>query len=65
MILTANLAKINTKGVKGSIKITGIFIIYIATFFVWMSDDTKSLEKTMTSLDNYLNKTEKLIKDII
>ena len=65
MILTANLATINTKGVKGSIKIKGIFLIYISTLFIWKDDNTNSLEKTMTSLDNYIDRAESLIKNIL
>ena len=42
--------------------IKGLFIIYIATFLVWIKDETKSLEKTMTSLDKNLDQAEKFIK---
>ena len=65
MLLTAKLAKINTKNIKGSIKIKGIFLIYIATFFVWKDDNTKSIEKTMTSLDKYIDNAESLTKNIL
>ncbi len=65
MVITAEIANINTKGLKGSIKIKGIFVIYIATFFIWIDDNSKSIEKTMTSLDNYIDKAESLIKKIL
>ena len=65
MILTAQLAKINTNGLNGSLKIKGIFLIYIATFFVWINDNTKTIEKTMTSLDNYIYRAERIIKNIV
>ena len=65
MFLTASLANIGIKGIKGSLIIKGIFIIYIATYLEWVNDTSKSLEKTMTVLDQYLNKTSKILKFII
>jgi len=52
--------KISSKGVIGQIKIKGILIIYLTTFLVWTKDETKSLEKTMTFLDDSLNRVGKL-----
>ena len=54
--------KISSKGVIGQIKIKGILIIYLSTFLVWTRDETKSLEKTMTFLDDSLNQVGKLFK---
>ena len=65
MFLTASLADIEIKGIKGSLTIKGIFIIYIATYLEWMNDTSKSLEKTMTALDQYLNKVSKILNFII
>ena len=65
MFLTATLANIEIKGIKGSLTIKGIFIIYIATYLEWMNDTSKSLEKTMTALDKYLNKVSKIFNFII
>ena len=65
MFLTASLANIEIKGIKGSLTIKGIFIIYIATYLEWMNDNSKSLEKTMTTLDQYLNKASKILNFII
>ena len=56
----ASLANIKLNGVGGSLKIKGIFIIYIATFFEWSNDQTNSLEKTMTVLDRYLERTSSI-----
>ena len=64
VILMLNFAKIPTKGVVGSLKVKGIFIIYASTFFVWLKDENISLERTMTSLDNYLNNAGKILKFI-
>ena len=65
MFLTASLANIEIKGIKGSLTIKGIFIIYIATYLEWINDTSKSLEKTMTTLDQYLNKVSKILNFII
>jgi len=64
MILTAFLADIQIKGIKGSLTIKGIFIIYTATYFEWMNDTTESLEKTMNTLDKYLDQTFKILSYI-
>tara|TARA_B100001287_G_C22615196_1_gene497208 strand:+ start:246 stop:788 length:543 start_codon:yes stop_codon:yes gene_type:complete len=61
-ILMATLSNININGVTGIAKIKVIFILYILTINTWTKDETKSLEKTMTTLDNYLNNLEKLIR---
>ena len=47
MILVAKIANININGIRGGLIIKGIFIIYVATFFVWVNDNSISLEKTM------------------
>ena len=60
MILIANLANIKMKGIRGNLIIKGIFVIYVATYFKWMNDSSASLEKTMTTLDNYLTNVDKL-----
>ena len=55
-------AKIPTKGIVGQIKITGILIIYISTFFIWIKDESLFLEKTMTALDGYLENAGDILK---
>ena len=57
-----NSVKISSKGIVGKIKIKGFLVIYLATFLVWINDESKSLEKTMTFLDNSLNRVVKLFK---
>ena len=54
--------KISSKGVVGKLKIKGILIIYLTAFLVWTNDETESLEKTMTFLDNSLDQAGKLFK---
>ena len=57
-------AKISSAGIIGQIKIKGILIIYISTFFVWIKDEDSSLEKTMMALDSYLNQAGKILNII-
>tara|TARA_Y100001970_G_C14193649_1_gene836839 strand:- start:778 stop:1311 length:534 start_codon:yes stop_codon:yes gene_type:complete len=59
MILILSLANINVNGIKGAAKIKGVFVLYIMTSFTWSKDETSSLEKTMTTLDNYLTQINK------
>ena len=55
IIITAELAKFNVNGLKGSIRLKGLFIIYFITFYAWLDDNTLSLEKTMNTLDKNLD----------
>ncbi len=62
MIVSAELAKFNVNGIKGSIRLKGLFIIYFITFYAWVNDNTFSLEKTMNALDKNLDHAEKFGK---
>ena len=62
MILMANYANISVRGLRGQLRLKGILIIYCSTFLIWMKDDSTFLEKTMTSLDNNLNKAGSILK---
>ena len=64
IIIMATLANIDVNGAKGIIKIKGIFILYFLTSFTWHNDESLSLEKTMTTLDKYLNQIDKFYKII-
>ena len=61
MISMAGLAKIPVVGIKGNFKIKGLLVIYFSSFLVWVKDNSESLEKTMTSLDNHLDRAGKLL----
>ena len=65
MIITAELAKYNVNGLKGSIRLKGLMIVYFSTFFYWLEDKTVSLEQTMTHLDKNLDQAEKLGKLVL
>ena len=62
MIITAELAKYNVNGLKGTIRLKGLMVVYFATFFQWLEDKTTSLERTMTQLDKNLDQAEKFGK---
>ena len=62
MIITAELSKYKVNGLKGTIRLKGLMLIYFITFFQWMDEKDSSLEKTMTALDKNLDQAEKLSK---
>ena len=62
MIITAELSKYKVNGLKGTIRLKGLMLVYFITFFQWMEDKNSSLEKTMTALDKNLDQAEKLSK---
>ena len=62
MIITAELSKYKVNGLKGTIRLKGLMLIYFITFFQWVDDKESSLEKTMTALDKNLDQAEKLSK---
>jgi hypothetical protein len=59
--LMADLAHINTKGLKGNLRIKGLLVIYFSTFLVWTRDTSNTLDKTMISLDSNLNRAGKIV----
>ena len=62
IILIAKASNIETKGILGSIKIKGMLVIYFSTFLTWVKDEKPALNKTMTALDNYLERAENFLK---
>ena len=64
MITMARLAKISIIGIKGNLKVKGLLVIYLSSFLVWVKDNSQSLDKTMTSLDNHLDRAGKLLSII-
>jgi hypothetical protein len=64
IISMAGLAKIPVVGVKGNLKVKVLLVIYFSSFLVWSKDNSESLEKTMTSLDNYLDRAGKFLSII-
>ena len=62
IIVIATLSNIDVNGLKGVAKIKVLFILYLLIIFSWRGDESISLEKTMTTLDKYLNNIEKIFK---
>ena len=62
IIVIATLSNIDVNGLKGIAKIKVLFILYLFIIFSWRNDKSASLEKTMTTLDKYLNNIEKIFK---
>ncbi|MDC0045380.1 hypothetical protein OAJ12_03175 [Pelagibacteraceae bacterium] len=62
IIVIATLSNIDVNGLKGVAKIKVLFILYLFIIFSWRGDESISLEKTMTTLDKYLNNIEKIFK---
>ena len=60
--MMAKSSNIETKGMIGTMKLKGLLIIYFSTFLTWIKDESSSLDKTMTVLDNYLKGTENILK---
>ena len=62
MEIMAKLSNIKINGLEGIIKLKVLLIIYFATFLTWVKDNSSSLDKTMTVLDSYLEKSEYVLK---
>ena len=62
IVFMANLSNISINGFRGNVKIKGLLIVYFSSFLVWKNDNNESLEKTMTSLDVYLDRADKFLK---
>ena len=61
MISVLNISHIKIEGIIGNFKIKGLLIIYFSTFLIWIKDESNSLDKTMTALDNYLVRAENFL----
>ena len=64
IVLMVNCTNISSKGILGQLKIKGILLIYISSFFTWIKDDSISLEKTMTTLDKSLDQAGSILSFI-
>lgn len=53
-------AHIETSGIKGAVRVTGLTGLYLKTLWVWMDDDSADMAKTMAALDKNLERSEKL-----
>lgn len=51
-------AGLDTSGIKGAIRVTGLTLVYANVLRVWMADDSADLAKTMAALDKSLGRAE-------
>lgn len=51
-------ARIDTNGIKGALRLTGLLGLYLKTLRVWADDDSSDLAKTMAALDQDLTRVE-------
>jgi ubiquinone biosynthesis protein COQ9 len=57
-------AGMDTLGVYGALRLTGLSAIYIKTLRVWVGDESPDLGKTMAALDKDLGRAETLANSI-
>ena len=53
-------ARLSSSGIRGLVRTKGLAAIYLATFRVWLNDESPDMAKTMASLDGYLRRVEGL-----
>ncbi|MBI1301869.1 MAG: TetR family transcriptional regulator [Alphaproteobacteria bacterium] len=53
-------AGIDTNGISGAVKVTGLTGIYVKVLKTWMEDETSDLSKTMAALDKALERSERV-----
>ncbi len=58
MNLMLEIAGVETAGIKGALKVAGLTGIYIKVLKTWVSDESDDLSKTMSALDNALDRAE-------
>ncbi len=54
-------AGINSSGPRGRVRTQGLGLIHLATFRVWLRDDTEDQGRTMAELDRNLRRAETLV----
>lgn len=57
-------AGINSSGPRGRIRVQGLGLIHLATFRVWLRDDTADQARTMAELDRNLRRAETVVECI-
>ena len=57
-------AGIDSGGLGGQFKITGLGMVYLSVLRVWLDDDSDDMARTMAALDTRLKRIEQLIASI-
>ncbi len=60
MSLMLEMADVDTSGVMGAVRVTGMSGIYLKVLKVWMDDESADLAKTMAALDKQLERAEQV-----
>ncbi|MBX9591620.1 MAG: TetR/AcrR family transcriptional regulator [Hyphomonadaceae bacterium] len=57
-------AGIDTGGVGGGVRVSGLAMVYASVFRVWLEDDDAGLARTMAALDRRLRRGERTVRNI-
>ncbi len=57
---TLEAAMLSAGGLRGAIRIKGLGVVYLATFRVWLRDDSPDMAPTMAALDRHLRRLDGL-----
>ena len=57
-------AGLDSGGMRGHLRITGLGVVYLSVLRVWLDDDSEDLARTMATLDKRLKRIESLIASI-
>jgi AcrR family transcriptional regulator len=60
LVLMLEAAGISTSGIRGTLLIKGLALVYANAVRVWIDDDSKDMAKTMAAVDQGLGKAEKI-----
>ena len=64
MSRTLEAAGIETKGISGCVKVTGLIGIYLYAVRVWKEDESADMAQTMAALDKALDRTEAVYNSV-
>ena len=62
MALMLEAAGLDSTGLRGALRVKGLSAAYLASFRVWLRDDSPDMARTMAALDGYLRRIEGLIQ---
>ncbi|MGF1610167.1 MAG: TetR family transcriptional regulator [Kiloniellales bacterium] len=62
MALMLETAGLDSTGLRGALRVKGLSAAYLASFRVWLRDDSPDMARTMAALDGYLRRIEGLIQ---
>jgi AcrR family transcriptional regulator len=57
-------AGIGTDGMGGTVRVSGLAMVYASVFRVWLEDDDEGLARTMAALDRRLRHGERTVRNV-